>query len=626
MIMFRLASVAALLVFALGSVYPQTPDAAVKFRLAQSYEQAGNFEDAATLYKELLAKDQSNFVYVDALRRVYMQLKRYDDAIILLKNRLAAAPGDANTRAVLGGVYYKAGNEKGAHAEWNATIVSEPANPNIYRIVANIMIENRLLDKTAEVYRKARIACSDPNLFTIDLAQLLAVSMDYTGATTEFLRWLKQNPTQLSFVQGRMATFTGKEEGRIAALGAVHAEIVREENPRLYELLGWLHLEGKNFADALEAYKTLDRITNARGGQIYAFAERAFKEKAFAVAARAYKEAIDMPIAQQRLPYAKYGYACSLKELTTLADTLATFPSGGSEQQSNRYPVTESRPQYSGAIGYFQEIIKEYPRSEFSARSYFQIGMIQFEKYFDLDGALASFQHVEEELPGLAVVQHDVTLTIGDVLTAKGDTAQAAARFARVLNTPTATPDQTDEASYRIAELEYFGGRFQDAIRRLGEITLNLKADYANDALQLLTFLQENTTTAELALREFARADFLARQRKNTEAIPLFLQIIDRYPQALLVDDALMKMASLQAQARMFTDAIASYGRLLSQFKESSIALDIAQFNIGEIYQFGMNDIPNAMKSYEQLLSGFPQSIHATTARKRIRELRGDSL
>ena len=626
MIMFRLASVAALLVFALGSVYPQTPDAAVKFRLAQSYEQAGNFEDAATLYKELLAKDQSNFVYVDALRRVYMQLKRYDDAIILLKNRLAAAPGDANTRAVLGGVYYKAGNEKGAHAEWNATIASEPANPNIYRIVANIMIENRLLDKTAEVYRKARIACSDPNLFTIDLAQLLAVSMDYTGATTEFLRWLKQNPTQLSFVQGRMATFTGKEEGRIAALGAVHAEIVQEENPRLYELLGWLHLEGKNFADALEAYKTLDRITNARGGQIYAFAERAFKEKAFAVAARAYKEAIDMPIAQQRLPYAKYGYACSLKELTTLADTLATFPSGGSEQQSNRYPVTESRPQYSGAIGYFQEIIKEYPRSEFSARSYFQIGMIQFEKYFDLDAALASFQHVEEELPGLAVVQHDVTLTIGDVLTAKGDTAQAAARFARVLNTPTATPDQTDEASYRIAELEYFGGRFQDAIRRLGEITLNLKADYANDALQLLTFLQENTTTAELALREFARADFLARQRKNTEAIPLFLQIIDRYPQALLVDDALMKMASLQAQARMFTDAIASYGRLLSQFKESSIALDIAQFNIGEIYQFGMNDIPNAMKSYEQLLSGFPQSIHATTARKRIRELRGDSL
>jgi TolA-binding protein len=281
---------------------------------------------------------------------------------------------------------------------------------------------------------------------------------------------------------------------------------------------------------------------------------------------------------------------------------------------------------YAGAIGYFQQIITEYPRSEFSARSYFQIGMIQFEKYFDMDGALASFQHVEEELPGLAVIHHDVALTIGEVLTAKGDTAQAAARFARVLQARNATPDQQDEASYRIAELEYFGGRFQDAIMRLSGITLNLKADYANDALQLLTFLQENSTTAEAALREFARADILARQRKNTEAIPLFLKVIDHFPQALLVDDALMKVAALQAQARMFTDAIASYERLLSQFRESSIALDRARFNIGEIYQFGLNDKANAMAEYEKLLTAFPQSIHATAARKRMRDLRGDSL
>jgi len=174
--------------------------------------------------------------------------------------------------------------------------------------------------------------------------------------------------------------------------------------------------------------------------------------------------------------------------------------------------------------------------------------------------------------------------------------------------------------------LEYFAGRFQDAIKRLSEIALNLKADYANDALQLLTFLQENTTTAEPALRQFARADFLARQRKNTEAIPLFQAVIGQHPQALLVDDALMKVAGLQTQARLYTDAIASYERLLSQFKESSIARDKAQFSIGEIFQFWVNDKPKAMAAYEKLLSDFPQSIYATTARKRIREMRGDSL
>ena len=195
-----------------------------------------------------------------------------------------------------------------------------------------------------------------------------------------------------------------------------------------------------------------------------------------------------------------------------------------------------------------------------------------------------------------------------------------------VINVPNATPDQHDEASYRLSELEYFGGKFQGAIRRLSDITMNLKADYANDALELLAFLQENKTTGEAALLQFTHADFLAKQRRNTEAIPLFLGVIEKYPQALLVDDALMKVATLQTQARLYGDAIKSYERLLSQFKESSIALDKAQFNIGGIYQFAMNDKAKAIAAYEKLLTDFPQSLLSDAARKRIRELRGDSL
>ena len=142
----------------------------------------------------------------------------------------------------------------------------------------------------------------------------------------------------------------------------------------------------------------------------------------------------------------------------------------------------------------------------------------------------------------------------------------------------------------------------------------------------MLSFLQENKTTGEAALLQFAYADFLARQRRNTEAIPLFLNVIEKYPQALLVDDALMKVASLQTQARLFDDAIKSYERLLTQFKESSIALDKAQFNIAGIYQFALNDKPKAIAAYEKVLTDFPQSLLADIARKRIRELRGDSL
>lgn len=619
----RLCSLAFMLCVSLQVVHAQFPDQTVKLRLAQSHEQSGNLEHAATLYAELHAADEANAVYFDGLRRVLLQLKRYDETIALLHKRVQRYPADVNLLASLGSVQYKAGNEKEAITVWERAIAVEPANPNVYRILSGVLIENRLLEKTAELYRRARTACGDPNLFTIDLAQLLAVTMDYTGATTEFIRWLRQNPTQLAFVQGRMTSFTGKQEGRLAALQVVRSELSREEDLRLYELLGWLFMEGKEFSAAFDVFKRIDRMSNTQGVSIYGFAERAFKEGAYEVAAKAYLEAINLPIAAARMPFAKYGYASSLKELSILSDTTQRFPY---VTQSGPVPATESQPHYAGAITYFQKIIQEYPSTEFSARSYYQIGRIQLEKFFDLDGALNSFERVERELPSLNIIAFSVSLKIGEVLTAKGDTGRAAARFRGVIDAPNATPDQHDEAAYRLAELEYFNGQFAEAIERLDNIAINLNADYANDALVLLSFLRENTGRNEAALREVARADFLARQGKNSEAIPILLKVIEQPTQTPMIDDALMKIATLQARTGQYQDAIESYERLLSEFRESSIALDRARFNIGELFQYAMRDATRAIAAYEQLLAEYPQSLLATEARKRIRTLRGDTL
>ncbi len=599
--------------------FSQTPDAVTRFRLAQSYEQAGNYEQAAALYQQLLSADPSNVAYAESLSRVYVQLKRYDDAIALLHQRLALNPNDITVLGELGSVYHKAGRDDEATAEWEKIIQLDPRNPNVYRNVANALLENRLLDKAAALYRRGRIACGDPNLFTLELSYLLSVVMDYRGATTEYLRWLRQNPTQLSYVQSRMSAFTGKEGARSAAIDVIRAELQNSDDPRLYELLAWLDMEGRDYEAAFEVYRKLDRQTNAKGAGLYTFAERAFKERAFDVAAKAYLEAIDAPLAQARLPYAKYGYANSLKELGARSDTLVSLSVAGAT------PATESQPRYAGAIAAYQKIIAEYPHSEFSAKSYYQIGIVQFERFFDLDGALGSFGHVEKELAGRDPVQYDVRLRMAEVLTAKGDTAAAAQQLRGVVNAPAALPDQQDEAAYRLAELDYYGGRFSAAIARLDSISEHVQANFANDALALRAFLHENQMTAEPALQQFARADLLARQHRVSEAIPIFLKVIEQYPQALLVDDALMKVARLQAKARLYTDAIASYQRLLTEFKESSIALDRAQFDIGDVYQYGLNDKINATAAYEKLLANYPQSLLADQARKRIRELRGDT-
>jgi len=609
-----------LLVLCAQGLRSQTPDVHAKFQLAQGFEQAGEWERAAGLYKELLAREPSNYIYFDGLHRMYMQLKKYDDAVRLIQDLLTRLPADFTLYGMLGTAHYRAGRETQAQETWELAIALHPANQQSYRVIASVLIENRLLERAAAMYRRGRIGCNDPYLFTIELSQLLAASMDYAGATEEYLRWLQQNPSQIGFVQGRMAAFSYKDDGRAAAIATVRKALETRQDLRLYELLGWLYLEGKEYGNAFDVYRHIDDLTKANGGAVLGFADRVFRERGYDVAARAYREALRLPLQPAHIPRAKYGYACALLESQTTAD------SGLSVILSTTRPVSETRTRYEGAVASFNTLVEEYPRSEYSAKSLYQIGMVQLRQYGDMDAALRCFEQVLQEPAITPTGRYDVQLRIGEILVARADTVRAAATFGAVTRAADATPDQDDEAQYHLAELAFFNGRIDDAVRLLGTISLNVQHDYTNDALQLQAFLQENVAAAPEALRAFGRAEYLARQHKNTEAAALLEDIVQRFPAAGVADDALLRTGALLTAAGRYADAVSVYERLLSGFRDNSNQIDRALFRLGEVRQFGLHDTAQAILAYERLLAEQPQSILVHEARKRIRILRGETL
>jgi len=601
-----------------GMAPSQTPEAPPKFRHARAFEEAGDFERAAILYEELLAEDSLNVVYFQGLERVLLLLKRYDEAITHVQKRLSTTPQDLNLLASLGSLYYKSGRELEADEAWEQALSGNPADPQRYRIIANVMMENRLLEKAAETYRRGRIGCHDGNLFTLELAQLLAVSMDYRGASEEYLRWLRLNPAQLTFVQGRMGSYTWKEDGREAAIAAVRSALQEREDARLYELLGWLYLEGKIFEEAFDVFRHIDRMSQSQGMALLSFAGTAFQEGAYSVAASAYREAIEVPLPPAAMPSAKYGYANAMKELGRKEDTLQTAVS------ANVAPATGAQSRYSRAIAYYRQIIEEYPGSEFAVRSRYQIGTIQLEEFLDLDGALASFEQVVKDGGGLHLLLFDAVLKIGEIHVSRGDTAGARERFHLVATAPNALPDQIDQAMFLLAELEYFSGRFSEALERLRDISMNLAADYANDALEMQAFLQQAMGTSPDLLVELARADFLARQRDYGEAAALLRDAAEKGRGLPVADHALLRSAALEEALGRYDAAISTYERLLGESGGSAAALDRAQFHIGEVYEFGLRDAARAIEAYEKLLAEYPESVFGSVARKRIRHLRGD--
>ena len=608
-----------------GFLFAQPSDDQNTLRLAQAFEQAGEYERAVQLYQTLLRKDSINYTYFDALRRCYIQLKNYDDALALSYAQLKKTPFDFTLQSSIGGLFSTAGKEKQADSVWNAVILSANKNQMFYRAVANEQANQRLFDKAIGTYLRGRRDIGDMNVFTNELAYLYSYMMDFENATREYLRLLRQNEQQFDFVQSRLASIVSKNDGLRAAAKVVAEEIQSRSTSRVFDqtipllrLHMWLFMEDDRYAEAFAVAKTIEQLINSNGTEIYQFADRVFREKEYTIAATAYQFALKNGPTTPFAPSAKFGYARCIEELSAQDDSTFTSQTGES------ITVLETQPRFSGAIALYTALAKEYPYSNIGSNSLYRIGWIRYRQMFDLDGALQMFDSVMVMSPAGPMVP-TVLSTIGDIYIAQGKLDQAAKKFAVMSTSPFANQDQRTFAQFRTAEIQFFKFNFDSALAVLQPLTENLKADESNDALLLQYFITENNFQFPQALKQYARAELLARQFKVSEAVKELSDIVDVYPAAALADDALLKKAEFSIQLRRYDDALAAYQKLLDEYK-NSIEKDKTQFRIGELYQFYLVDKQKAIQAYEVILEKYPFSLFTEEARKRIRQLRGDAI
>ncbi|MGB2867777.1 MAG: tetratricopeptide repeat protein [Bacteroidota bacterium] len=599
----------------------QTIDAITKLRLAQSFEQAAEYERAVALYEELYAGDSTNYVTFDGLRRGYVQLKQYEKAIRLLHQRLGQQPNDVQLLAGLGGLYYEMGEEQRADSLWRSILAMSSGTIGYYRVVASQMMEHRLYEQAIQVFLSARLATGNESVFAEDLATLYSALQQYGAATREYVRMVKAAPAQLPYVQSRISSYTIQSEGLTAASGVVSAEVKQAPNDiALRRLYAWLSMEEKDIRAAYGEYQIIDKLSNANGAEIYAFAQRASQEHAYRVAAQAFREVVENHPNPAILPGARFGFARATEELSLETDTSAG-PPPESLQKIASGPVSETRPGFQNAIALYEQIVAEYPNTELALQSMFQIGMIRFTRFFDLDGALKAFGLARQPIPG-TTIPYEAILKTGEVLVARNNLERARTEF-DAIGKVSLVPYQ-EKAAFKLAEIDYFEGLFDSSLSKLERFSTSVNGDLANDALGLRYFIQENKSPAPRALEEFAKADLLARQRKYSEALAAFADIVATHPDALLVDDAMMRVAELQLLLKETDRALATFLRIVDL--KMSILKDKAQLRIAETYRNILKDKTKALEAYERLLAKYPHSLYAEEARKRIRLLRGDPI
>lgn len=611
------------------TLYSQTQqDNHTLLRLAQQYERGGDYRNASELYERLYTREPQNFTYFDGYRRMLMQLREYDTAISMTEERLHQNPRDVNLLSTLGGMYYQAEDREKAFDIWEDILNIDPRNIVSYQQVASRMIENRLLDQAIEVYKRGRENIGQAYIFANDLAFLYASTMNYRGATREYLIILEHTPQQLSFIQSRMSMYVLRNDGLEQAVEV--AEEKARQHPDMVQFrrfLAWLYREAKEFYKAYEVYHDIDRSQNAQGAELYTFAQIAFREREYRIASQVYSDILKLYPAFERIPQVRFGYARCLEEISLAADSLykAIYPVSPPAEEER---ISEMRTSYDRVIEAYRSIVRDYGGSQVGGQALFRMGLIKYHWYFELDGALETLYQVIR-LYSRGDIYMDARAVIGEIYIVRGSLDDALIHYNALLEAQHVTEDYKDLAILRRAEIAFYRGEFDYALEELTELAHKSNSSYANNAIELQTFIIENREPALRGVRSddalimYARAMLQKRQQRYPEAIATLEFIVDEYQDALLVDDALLTMGDLLFSMQRFDSAINAY-RKIQSLEERSIVSDRALMRIAEIFQHGIGDREKAIETYEDLIIEHPRSMLATEARKRIRLLRGD--
>ena len=148
----------------------------------------------------------------------------------------------------------------------------------------------------------------------------------------------------------------------------------------------------------------------------------------------------------------------------------------------------------------------------------------------------------------------------------------------------------------------------------------------SNDAIELSLIISDNSVkdSLKLALKSYARADLLAFQNKNQQAVDTLTQLLRNHKGHAIEDEALFKQGETFEKMKLFDKASSNYIRLI-EINDQDILVDNAYYRLAEI-SLKQNKLEKAKEYYQKIIFDYSSSIYMVDARKKFRTLRGDDL
>lgn len=601
-----------LLVFVIPGICFAQIDAGNRFMLAQSYIQAAQFGKAKPILEQLHESQPGNYEYFQALNDVYTQSKDYDASIALIEDRINISSPDINLDGMLGTTYYLKGDENKAFETWDNALKQFPQNEAAYRVIANYTIEMRAFDKAIQYLKKGQDISNNPIYFAFDLANLYSITMQYKDATEEYCFILSRYNEQLSTVENKILSYVSKP-GALQTTIPVVEKYSSNNQVNFKFLLARLYVQNKSYDKAFGLYKEIDELQKAQGAQLLNFAQFLYGDKVFKTASEVYSDIINNYSGSPLVSIAKLGYAKTLESL---------WEEGNASDVSSWKPFNKTEikksPDEEKIISAYLDIIKIYPHTETANEALLRIGEIKL-KQDEITEAEKYFQNLIDDSP-LSQYAADAYADLAKALVIKGDLDGAASNYLKIISNNRFSAEKKNFASYRLALVYFYKGEFEKTKDYLNGILDNLGNNSANDALSL-SLLMNTSANDSSNLVIFAQAELLAEQGNFKKAAEKY-GIVALEPQKLMLQNlADLRVAEVEL-ADNNIDSASSRFREIADDSNKNIYADKALYLLGKIYQYGLNNKPKAVETYENLLAKFPNSLYLDDARVEIIKLK----
>ncbi|CAM3361037.1 tetratricopeptide repeat protein [Aequorivita lipolytica] len=589
-------------IFVILFIFSATASFSQSDALAKNYFEQGQFEKSLRIYEKLNKENPYRLDYFMGTVQSNQQLENFAEAERLIKDKLGNGRNFPQLYVELGYNYSLQNNQELAAVSYNKAIETIEVNPNYSYNIGRTFEEYSLLDEAVVVYEKA-MALSDKLDFNMQLAQIYGEQGKLEKMFDSYLGLVEKNNSFKGAAQRYFSLYTTEDPNNEANLQLKKTLLQRsQQNPDvLYnELLSWLFIQQKEYKKAFIQEKAIYKRIGADLGGITELAYIAISDEDYDIG----REVVNYIIENSFTPQNKLqGNQILMKMEVKTATT-------------KEYPEVEKR---------FEKLLDEFGRNR-------ETYLLQI----DYNHFLA-FQNNKKELAIenlKTLVKEDLTayqearvkMELADILVFDEKFNEALIYYSQIQKI-VQSDVLAQEARFKVARTSYFKGDFEWAQVQLDVLKKSTSQLMANDAMQLSLLIRDNSLedSTQTALKKYARADLLAFQDRNTEAIDALEDILTNNKGEKIEDEALLKQGEIYEKIGVYSKAENNYLKII-EFYNDDILADDAHYRLAKIYEEKL-DLPDKAKTqYEAIIFNFADSIYFVDARKKYRSLRGDAI